>query len=403
MYEDTTYEVILQRMLNRVPDKFDKREGSVIWDTHSPTAIELQILYLELDVILKEAYGDSASREFLILRCKERGIYPHEATKAVLRGVFVPDGLVAVGQRFNIGDMNYVFTGKRVEDEKGGWEIECETAGKIGNQFFGTMIPMEYIKGLQTAELTEVLIPGEDEEETEDLRQRYFASFHENIFGGNRADYLEKVNAIPGVGRTKVTRVWNTDISPADMIPKESVETWYNGIKGTLEGDVKFWLDSVFYAGKQKKLTTGGTVLLTIINSEFGPASDALVQAVQTAIDPEDNAGEGYGFAPIGHVVKVESAAAKAIHIKANLTFEPGYGWDNLQSSIEESVSAYLLELRKSWADSTYLIVRVSQIDNRILGIPGIIDVQNTSVNGSENNLSLGKYEIPVLGGVSGW
>ena len=90
MYEDNTYEVILQRMLDRVPDKFDKREGSIIWDTHSPTAIELQILYLELDGILKEAYGDSASRDFLILRCKERGIYPHEATKAVLKGGVCP-------------------------------------------------------------------------------------------------------------------------------------------------------------------------------------------------------------------------------------------------------------------------------------------------------------------------
>ena len=51
MYEDTTYEVILQRMLSRVPDKFDKREGSVIWDTHSPTAIEFQILYMELNYL----------------------------------------------------------------------------------------------------------------------------------------------------------------------------------------------------------------------------------------------------------------------------------------------------------------------------------------------------------------
>ena len=56
MYEDTTYEAILQRMLARVPDRFDKREGSVIWDTHSPTAIELQILYIELDSVLREAY-----------------------------------------------------------------------------------------------------------------------------------------------------------------------------------------------------------------------------------------------------------------------------------------------------------------------------------------------------------
>mgnify|MGYP002508959047 CR=1 FL=1 len=400
MYENTTYEVILQRMLDRVPDKFDKREGSVIWDTHSPTAIELQILYLELDVILKEAYGDSASREFLILRCKERGIYPHEATKAVLKGVFVPSTIDVTGQRFNIGDINYIVTRKIADGE---YQVECETVGKIGNQFFGSMIPIEYIKGLQTAELTEILIPGEDEEETEDLRQRYFASFDENAFGGNRADYLEKTNAIPGVGRTKVTRVWNADISPADMIPKESVKTWYNGIKGTLIGEVRYWLDSIFYAAKDKKLAIGGTVLLTIINSEFGPASDALVQAVQTVLDPETNAGEGYGLAPIGHVVTVRSALPVRVDVKTTLTFDEGYGWDNLAGAIQEAVSRYLLELRKGWANNTYTVVRLSQIESHILGVKGVADIMGTVLNGGVANLDLGEYEIPVLGGVSGW
>ena len=193
MYENITYESILERMLARVPDKFDKREGSVIWDTHSPTAIELQILYLELDVILKEAYGDSASREFLILRCKERGIYPHKATKTVLKGVFVPENIDVTGKRFNIGDINYIVVGRIADGE---YQVECETAGKIGNQFFGTMTPVEYIKGLQSAELTEILIPGEDEEETEDLRQRYFSSFDENAFGGNQADYLDRKSVV---------------------------------------------------------------------------------------------------------------------------------------------------------------------------------------------------------------
>lgn len=399
MYEDTTYEAILQRMLARVPDRFDKREGSVIWDTHSPTAIELQILYIELDSVLREAYGDTASREFLILRCRERGIHPREATKAVLKGVFVPGSIDVAGQRFNIGDMNYVVRGKIADGE---YQVECETAGKAGNQFFGAMIPMEYIKGLQSAELTGILIPGEDEEGTEELRQRYFSSFRENAFGGNRADYLEKTNAIPGVGRTKVTRVWNSDVSPADMIPKEGVETWYDGIKGTLSGDVRHWLDSVFQAAKQKKLTIGGTVLLTIIDSEFGPASETLVEAVQAAIDPEVNAGEGFGLAPIGHVVRVESAAARTVDIRTDITFEPGYGWGSLQAPIEDAVAAYLLELRKGWAEASSLVVRISQIDNRILNVPGIIDVQETLVNGARGNLELGEYEIPVLGGVSG-
>lgn len=399
MYENITYEMLLERMLSRVPDKFDKRECSVIWDTHSPTAIELQILYLELDVILREVYGDTASREFLILRCRERGIAPYEATKAVLKGVFTPAGIDMIGRRLNIGDVNYIVR-ERIAD--GEYQVECETAGKIGNQFFGAMVPIEYIQGLQTAELTEVLIPGEDEEETEDLRKRYFKSFDEKAFGGNVADYLEKTNAIPGVGKTKVTRVWNADISPSDMIPQKSVEEWYHSVKETLSEEVGSWLGSVFCAAKEKKLTTGGTVLLTIIDSEFGPASDALVQTVQDTMDPDINAGDGYGLAPIGHVVKVESAKVKQVAIKSTITFEPGYGWDNLQSSIEDAVSDYFLGLRKEWSDTSYLVVRVSQVDNRILGVPGVIDVQDTFLNGAAGNLVLDEYEIPMFGGVSG-
>ncbi len=398
MYEDTTYEAIRDRMLARVADKFDKREGSVIWDTHSPTAIELQILYLELDTILKEGYGDTASREFLVLRCKERGISPYPAAHAILKGVFAPANIDVSGRRFNIGEMNYTVQEKIADGE---YRVMCESPGIAGNQYMGSMIPMEYIKGLQSAQLTEILIPGEDEEDTEDLRKRYFDSFSESAFGGNRADYLEKVNAIPGVGRTKVTRVWNADIRPADMIPKENVCKWYESIKDTAPKEVRDWLEAVFHAAKEKKLTTGGTVLLTILNSEFGRASETLVQAVQTAIDPEEGAGDGYGLAPIGHVVKVESAKEKRIDIQSTLTFEEGYGWGNLQGLLEEAVCDYLLELRKEWADSSCLIVRVSQVENRLLNVPGVVDVRGTSINGMSENLYLGEYEIPVFGGVN--
>lgn len=200
MYEDITYEMLLQRMLARVPAKMDKREGSVIWDTHSPAAIELQILYLELDAILREAYGDTASRDYLILRCRERGISPYPATHAVLKGVFTPADTDVTGRRFTIGSMHYIATEKIADGE---YRVQCETPGSMGNRYLGAMIPVEYIRGLQSAELTQVLIPGEDEEETEELRRRYFDSFHESAFGGNVADYLEKTNAIPGVGKQR--------------------------------------------------------------------------------------------------------------------------------------------------------------------------------------------------------
>lgn len=398
MYEDTTYEVILERMLARVSDKLDKREGSVIWDTHSPTAIELQILYLELDAILKETYGDSASREFLILRCRERGIEPGQASGAVLEGRFAPENVDVTGARFNAGNMNYVVEGKIADGE---YEVRCEEAGTSGNRYLGEIVPVDYVEGLETAVLTKVLIPGEDEEETEELRRRYFASFGKESFGGNVADYIEKTNKIPGVGRTKVTRIWNGDICPADMIPSEAVKAWYAGNIGTLPEAVAQWVTAVYTAALEKKLTTGGTVLLTIVNSDHGAASDTLVNAVQREIDPVEMAGEGYGLAPIGHVVTVKSAEPVEILVKTGIVFDVGYGWSSLGSAIEDAVSGYLLELRKQWADSPYLVVRGSQIDARILRITGIVDIRGTSINGTEGGLSLEPNEIPVFGGVS--
>lgn len=395
MYE-VTYREILERMLNRVSDKFDKREGSVIFDTHSPTALELEILYVELNRMIAEGYGDTASREYLILRCKERGIIPYPATYAVLKGTFTPATVDVIGKRFNLGSLNYIVTEKIADGE---YRVQCETPGTVGNQYFGQLIPIEYVEGLETATLTEVLIPGEDEEDTEDLRTRYFNSFDEKAFGGNVRDYIEKTNAIPGVGSTKVTRVWNGDIRPADMIPNEIVNEWYEGIIGTVNPTVKAWLEIVYSAAKAKKLTVGGTVLLTILNSEYGVPTPELIQTVQTAIDPEQNAGEGYGLAPIGHVVTVKPADAVTINVKTTITFDVGYGWNNLQSSIDEAIQAYLLELRKTWADNPYLVVRVSQIETRLLAIPGIVDIENTRINNKTDNLTLGKYEVPIYGG----
>lgn len=401
MYEDVSYQDILERMLNQVSDKFDKREGSVIFDTLSPTALELQFLYIELERVLSEAYGDTASREFLIRRCKERGIVPYEATNAILKGKFTPTSIDVTGQRFNIGSTNFIVLKKIIDGDDGEYQVQCESPGIVGNQQLGTMIPIDYIEGLETAELTKILIPGEDEEETEVLRARYFDSFNEKAFGGNVQDYLEKTNAIPGVGSTKVTRVWNAGLRPAEMIPSEKVKTWYEDVIKTLDQEVALWLSAVYMAAIEKKLTTGGTVLLTVLDSDFAVASETLVQTVQQTIDPDENAGEGYGAAPIGHVVNVKSASSVSVVVKTNITFDVGYGWSNLQSLINDVISDYLLELRKTWADNPYLVVRISQIETRILGLKGVVDIGDTKINGASDNLTLGKYEVPVFGGAS--
>ena len=349
MYENITYKDILQRMLDRIPNSMDKREGSIIYDALAPAAVELQLMYIELDVILNESFADTASREYLIKRASERGITPKPATNAILKGVFTPTTVDVLGKRFSCGELNYIATEKIADGE---YRMQCETVGFDGNANFGQMIPIEYIKDLETAELTEILIPGEDEEDTEVFRKRYFESFESQAFGGNIADYKQKTNTIDGVGSTKVTPVWDG----------------------------------------------GGTVLLTIINSNFEAASEELVQSVQETIDPTQDAS-GKGIAPIGHIVTVNSAEEVPVNVTTTITYERNYSFDVLKEQIEKTIENYLSELRKTWGDNESLIVRSSQIDARLLDIVGIVDIQNTYVN-DVKNFTTSKYQIPIIGGV---
>ena len=57
------------------------------------------------------------------------------------------------------------------------------------------------------------------------------------------------------------------------------------------------------------------------------------------------------------------------------------------------------LEMRKNWEKGN-LVVRISQIENRLLNLDGILDVSDTQLNGVASNLSLAQEEIPLLGRV---
>lgn len=223
MYEDQTYENILDRSLARVASDVDKREGSVIMNAIAPVSAEHADVYIQLGNIVNNGYADTAVREFLILRCKERGIIPYEATKATLKGKFNME--IPIGSRFNLNELNYVATA--FMDSADGYfyyQMECETEGTNGNKFFGELSSIEYIDKDLTGELTELLIPAEDEEDTEALRTRYLNSFDSNPFGGNKQDYVEKTDALDGVGGTVVIPVWNGGGTVTCPATEENIE-----------------------------------------------------------------------------------------------------------------------------------------------------------------------------------
>lgn len=402
MYEAQTYESILARMLQKalsINSNLDTREGSLVWYGDAPAAVELQNLYIQLDTVLNETFADTATRPYLILRAAERGLSPQPASPAILQMAITPTTLfLPLNTRFSIGELNYYVSADR---GSGNYELTCETAGEAGNNYTGTVIPIEYVDGLETCKITSVLVPGEDEEDTELFRQRYLNSLNAQAFGGNQIDYIEKVNAIPGVGGVKVYRAWNGDLKPANMIPPKEAEAWIEGLSGVPE-PVKLWLDTVYAAAKNNMFTVGGTVKLVVINSTFTVPSPTLVEQVQTAVDPLQNAGEGVGIAPIGHVVRVEGVQEETVDLGFALYYQRGWSWEDVSGYVTEAINGYFLELAQSWADQDEaLVVRISQIESRLLGITGILDIANTTINEKAANHTLALDHIPVLGSLA--
>lgn len=407
LFEDRTYENLLANAMARISPSLDKREGSMTYNGIAPAMAELAQLYIGLDFVFTATYIATAPREYLIERAKDRGLAPKEASAAVFRAEF--NMAVPIGSRFSCEDLNFVVV-SQIENNTDtsamiSYRVDCETAGSAANNSTGALIPIEYIDGLASANLVELLIPGDDEEDTEVFRQRILTAMQSQAFGGNQADYKAKVLEIDGVSAVKVHPVWNGDTPPSAFIPSEAVQKWFSsGMEGINEPEAKQWITAVYNAAINKKLTVGGTVRLVIMAADNSAPSKTLIDKVQTAIDPTQNAGEGIGLAPIGHVVKVVGVERTPINISTNLTLASGWTWENARASVEKVIDKYFNELAASWENSTNLVVRVSQIESRILSECSafVTDISDTELNGVATNITLDEDCIPVRGAVSG-
>ena len=86
------------------------------------------------------------------------------------------------------------------------------------------------------------------------------------------------------------------------------------------------------------------------------------------------------------------------VEIKTNITFVSGWGWDAARSQIEEAVNAYFAELAEDWEDAEATIVRISQIETRLLDLSCVLDIADTTLDGQAKNLQIAADSIPVLG-----
>lgn len=376
--DEQDYEYILARYLGNVRDDVDKREGSIIWDSGAPLCIELAICYLYMQAMVLNCFAASAQSPFLELRCEEQGIERDAATYAKRLGVFTNGQggafSVPIGTTFSTVDetnlVNFTVTEVYTENGEtvpGSYILTCEQSGVIGNQYFGEIVPVYTLSGLATATLTDVLVPGEDIQDLEELRQEYFETVNQKAFGGNITEYREFITGLDGVGTCQIYPVWNG----------------------------------------------GGTVKISFINSEYNKPSTTLVETVQNAVDPHYNdeyAGKGLGKAPIGHVVTVVGPDEYTVNITATIEVENGKTIQQVTPIIQENLEDYILSLRKKWATPSdlneySLKIIYERIKSIILTTTGVENITACTVNDVETDIELTEnsatQQLPIIGEIT--
>ncbi len=421
MYENQTFNTIIQRMLNNVDDDIDKREGSVIYTALAPIALELETYYEALDEVLTETFADTASYYYLTKRAAERNIYPIEATASTLRMIAdPPTAEIEVGDRFTSEDYELTFEVISGDDVAGSYDIVCLTDGIVGNLESGTLIPVDEINGLESVKIqgavvydgkgnkvlddngnetykSAVIVAGVDEEDVETFRARYFNALQSKAFGGNREDYINKIKENSKVGACKVMRS-----TVKEYVPNDTVKQWIReiAVDSTVSTDVKSWLSDVTTAIINNKLSTGGNVEVYILDNNLNEPSEELIKELKNALDPTDGGGDG--LVPIGHQVNVHSANIVKVDFNITVSLKNGYTVEDVKTDVKDVINNYLTECKSEWEVSDnieltsiqFVTAIFSECNNYISNVNCTMSLENGA---EQNTLTLDEKSIAIL------
>jgi uncharacterized phage protein gp47/JayE len=359
----------ISRALDNVPDTVDKREGSIIYDALAPVAYDYVQLRMFLQQMLLMSFTETATDDFLDARGQEKGLTRNAATYAQVSATMTDSSgapaLVEVGDRFSsVGAEAYIYDVTDTDDQ-GIVKLTCETAGTEPNHYVGTLLPVTAQDQFGAAAITDVTVPARDAEADDDFRARILATSNSVAYGGNVADYQRMIVSLGTVGAVQIYPTW---------------------------------------AG-------GGTVKLVIIDNDFEMPSADLVTETQQAIDPTDAHAGGYGLAPIGHTVTVVAPTARTIPVTLTLDVDATTDMATATAAAKVAIATYFDKTRRKWGTLANgsreyaLSVYRSQIMGAVLGVAGVVNVTDITLEGKDADVQLvytrSKSELPVLGEVT--
>lgn len=339
-----TYESLRESFLKNISDEYDKREGTISYMLASAAAMATMDMYDYIDKMGSECYLDTATGANLERLCAIAGIERRGATKAVVK-IEGGDGL-RCGDKVATDDMSYSV----ISEEDGYFKAEADTAGSAANSYIGEVVAQERADITEGINIVSIIAKGEDEEDDESFRKRFVDMVKCPVCPGNVRYYKEMADSVSGIGGRRI-------------IPAE------------------------------EKM---GVIRMIITDTDYEAASDELIDYVQEIMDPKDKTGLGYGLAPLGHKVTVESAEKVNVDIKVELE---GVTTDAYYLRLARSKLPIIFkEINEDWDKTDYIVLRDRVIEDCFLEL-GVDDINVVSINGNANRLILKPNQI--LGDVS--
>ncbi len=366
MFEDMTYDYLMQQYLEAAPENVDTRQGSIYYDAGAGIILEIAKLYTDLDLVLSMTQLDTTSGDYLDAKASEYGVSRQAATYAeywvTIEGT-VPD----IGSRFYYDGMYFTF---QIDSATGLYFLQAEESGTAANGIYeGTpAVPVNTITGLISATFGMVKSYGTDAEDDDSLRERVEEKIAGTAENGNKQHYKTWCESVDGVGLARISPLWNGP----------------NTVRGQL------------------------------INSLGLPCSDSVVAEVQNYVDPATHGyttevngktyvvgdGLGEGVANIGAHFTACAPDILSIDVEFSASAASGRTLSDIEEEASEAISNYLQQLTLSTDESENIVVRYTAIGATLSALSSIVDYSDLTINGGTANITPGEDSIPVIGEV---
>ena len=337
-YNQETYQVIRQRMLDNMSNDIDKREGSFVSNMVSPVGVEFAKYYMELDNILSIMFLEDATNEFLDKKVYDFGIYRKMGTSARgaikvtgANGTYIPKGSEILSQ----GELVfYTLNDAWIENEEATIEVEASNVGIDFNIIANSIDKFaKKIEGVSSVTNEEEFKEGTDTETDEELRERFFEIIRRPATSGNIYHYEQWAKEIDGINQARVKPLWN-----------------------------------------------GNGTVKVIVSNNNNIVSEEIVKKCQEHIDK---------VRPIGANVTVITPTKLDIVVSGNVYIEEGFDHTQAMLDFESNLKEYL-----ATCTDTVIYTRVASC---LGSVEGVKDYANLKVNEGIVNIKYDDEKLPTI------